>query len=41
MKKKVLFSMLLLFVGVSMKAQSIASKQMDERFNNGTKFPLG
>lgn len=41
MKKKVLFSMLLLFVGVSMQAQSIASKQMDERFNDGTKFPLG
>ena len=33
--------MLLLFVGVSMQAQSIASKQMDERFNDGTKFPRG
>ena len=41
MKKKVLFSILLLFVGVSMQAQSIASKQMDERFNDGTKFPRG
>lgn len=41
MKKKVLFSMLLLFVGVSMQAQSIASEQMDERFNDGTKFPRG
>jgi hypothetical protein len=41
MKKKLLFSMLLLFVGVSMQAQSIANDQMDERFNDGTKFPLG
>ena len=41
MKKKLLFSMLLLFVGVSMQAQSIATEQMDERFNGGTKFPFG
>ncbi|MBP5800015.1 MAG: hypothetical protein J6W43_08925 [Prevotella sp.] len=41
MKKKLLFSMLLLFVGVSMQAQSIATEQMDERFNDGTKFPFG
>lgn len=33
--------MLLLFVGVSMQAQSIVSEQMDERFNDGTKFPRG
>ena len=33
--------MLLLFVGVSMQAQSIANEQMDERFNDGTKFPFG
>ena len=41
MKKKLLISMLLLFVGVSMQAQSIANEKMDERFNNGTKFPIG
>ena len=41
MKKKLLFSMLLLFVGVGMRAQSIANEQMDERFNDGTKFPRG
>ena len=33
--------MLLLFAGVSMQAQSIANEQMDERFNDGTKFPFG
>ena len=33
--------MLLLMVGVSMKAQSIATEQMDERFNDGTKMPYG
>ena len=33
MKTKLIFSMLLLFVGVSMQAQSI----MDERFNDGTR----
>lgn len=40
-KKGLLISMLLLSVGVSMQAQSIAKEQMDERFNNGTKFPRG
>ena len=38
---KLLFSMLLLFMGVSMQAQSVAAKQMDERFNDGTKMPYG
>ena len=33
--------MLLLFVGVSMQAQSVATEQMDERFNDGTKMPYG
>ena len=33
--------MLLLFVGVSMQAQSIANEQMNERFNDGDKFPFG
>ena len=33
--------MLLLFVGVNMQAQSIAAEQMDERFNDGPKFPFG
>ena len=41
MKKKLLFFMLLLFVGVNIHAQSIATEQMDERFNDGTKFPYG
>ena len=41
MKKVLLFSMLLLLVGVSMRAQSIATEQMDERFNDGTKLPYG
>ena len=41
MKKVLLFSMLLLFVGVNMRAQSIATEQMDERFNDGTKLPYG
>ena len=41
MKKKLFLSMLLLLVGVGMQAQSIASEQMDERFNDGTKFPRG
>lgn len=36
MRKLLLFSMLLLFAGVSMRAQ-----QMDERFNNGTTMPYG
>ena len=33
--------MLLLFVGVNMMAQSIATEQMDERFNDGTQMPFG
>ena len=36
MTKKLLFSMLLLFVGVNIQAQSVANKQMDEKFNDGT-----
>ena len=41
MRKILLFSLLLLFVGVSMRGQSVASEQMDERFNNGTDMPYG
>ena len=41
MRKKLLFSVLLLFIGVSMQAQSVADEQMDERFNDGTKMPYG
>ncbi|MBR6187510.1 MAG: hypothetical protein IKQ59_00905 [Prevotella sp.] len=41
MTKKLLLSVLLLFVGVSMQAQSVATEQMDERFNDGTKMPFG
>ena len=41
MKKKLLLSLLLLCMGVSMQAQSVATGQMDERFNDGTKFPYG
>ena len=41
MKARLLFSVLLLFVGVSMQAQSISAEQMDERFNDGTKMPYG
>ncbi len=40
MKRSLLFSMLLLMVGASMRAQSIASEQMDERFNDN-KLPYG
>ena len=40
MKKNLLFSMLLLFVGVNMQAQSVTAEQMDERFNNN-KLPYG
>lgn len=40
MKTKLLFSVLLLFVGVSMQAQSISAQQMDERFNDG-QMPYG
>ena len=32
---------LLLLVGVNMQAQSVATEQMDERFNDGTKMPFG
>ena len=39
--KKLLLAVLLLFAGVSMYAQSVASEQMDERFNDGTKMPYG
>ncbi|MBQ6192064.1 MAG: hypothetical protein IJK51_07185 [Bacteroidaceae bacterium] len=41
MKKQLLFSMLLLLVGGSMKAQSVSEEQMDERFNDGTNLPYG
>ena len=41
MKKKLFFTMLFLFLGVSMQAQSVAAAQMNELFNNGTKFPFG
>ena len=40
MKTRLLFSALLLFVGVSMQAQSISAEQMDERFNDG-QMPYG
>jgi hypothetical protein len=40
MKKRLLFCMMLLLVGVSMQAQSVASEQMDERFNDN-KLPYG
>ncbi|MBR5747757.1 MAG: hypothetical protein IKY01_03110 [Prevotella sp.] len=40
MRTKLLFSMMLLFVGVSMQAQSVATQQMDERFNDN-KLPYG
>ena len=41
MTKQLLLSLLMLFVGVSIQAQSVATEQMDERFNDGTKMPLG
>ena len=41
MTKQLLLSLLLLFVGVNMQAQSVAEEQMDERFNDGTKLPYG
>ena len=41
MKKKLLLSMLLLLAGMSMQAQSVATEQMDERFNDGTQMPFG
>lgn len=40
MKKQLLFTMLLLLVGVSIQAQSVATEQMDERFNDN-KLPYG
>ena len=40
MKQKLLLSVLLLLVGVSMQAQSIAAEQMDERFYDD-KMPYG
>lgn len=41
MKNKLLISISLLFVGLSMQAQSVATEQTDERFNEGTEFPFG
>jgi hypothetical protein len=41
MKKKLLFSALLLLAVVCMKGQTVATEQMDERFNNGTTMPYG
>lgn len=41
MKKQLLFSVLLLLMGVCTNAQSAATGQMDERFNDGTKLPFG
>ena len=41
MKTKLLFSVLLLLVGVNVQAQSISANQMDERFNDGSKLPYG
>ena len=38
--KKLLFYMMLLFAGVSMQAQSVATEEMDERFNNN-ELPYG
>ena len=40
MKKKLLFSALLLFMGVSAQAQSVAEEKMDERFY-GKELPYG
>ncbi|MBR5728556.1 MAG: hypothetical protein IKX39_07920 [Muribaculaceae bacterium] len=41
MKNKLLFCIMLLFAGMSMQAQSVATEEMDERFNNGTDLPYG
>ena len=41
MRKKLLFSILLLLAGVGMQAQSVATEQIDERFNDSQKFPFG
>ena len=40
MMNRLLFSLLLLLIGVNMQAQSVAAEQMDERFNDG-KMPYG
>ena len=39
-QRSILLTMLLLMVGVSMQAQSVSDKQMDERFNDN-KLPYG
>ena len=39
--RKLLLAMMLLLVGTSVQAQSVATEQMDERFNDGTKLPYG
>lgn len=42
MREKLLLSLLLLCIGVSMQAQSVATEQMDERFDNKEqKLPYG
>ena len=41
MKNKLLFCLMLLLATVSIQAQSVASEQMDERFNDGTTMPYG
>ena len=41
MKKLLFFSMMLLLTGASMRAQSVAVDQMDERFNDGANMPHG
>ena len=41
MKRTLLISVLLLLVGATMQAQSVATEQMDERFNDGTTLPYG
>lgn len=41
MRKTLLFSLLILFAGVNIWAQNVASEQMDERFNDGSDMPYG
>ena len=41
MMKKLLFSMLFLFMGVGMYAQSVAEETMNELFNDSTNLPYG
>ena len=42
MKQKLLISLLLLFVGIGVQAQSVVTEQMDERFDNKeAKLPYG